>query len=282
MALPRRLGLLHARLERGHEVDDLVLGHHLRRRHDLGLAGRLALDEVEHLVAVGVLEAVGVEVVRQRGDELASHVELLLGQLDVLEVGDLGDLGRLVDLVGVDHRRQHEGAVLRPDCAEVLLRAHHEAGDADLARLLHRLGEQRVGLRGGLVGRHVVGGVVEERIDVGEVDELLDVDRAAGFGVEGGELVVADGDVGTRAELVALDDRLAGHLLAVGGGHLLVLDARAGAGVELVEADGLAGHRGVQLDRDVDQPEADGAAPDGSRHTLEYSRLERSCKRGHR
>ena len=53
-----------------------------------------------------------------------------------------------------------------------------------LPRLLHGLGEQRVGLERRLVGGHVVRRVVEERVDVDEVDELLDVDRAAGLGVE--------------------------------------------------------------------------------------------------
>jgi hypothetical protein len=94
----------------------------------------------------------------------------------------ISDLGGFVHLVGVDHRRQHEGAVLGADGAEVLLRPHHEAGHAHLAALLHRLGEQGVGLGGRLVGRHVVRGVVEQRVDVDEVDELLDVDRAARSG----------------------------------------------------------------------------------------------------
>ena len=52
---------------------------------------------------------------------------------------ELGDLLGVVELVGVHHRRQHQPPVDRADRGEVLLRAHHEAGDADLAALLHRL-----------------------------------------------------------------------------------------------------------------------------------------------
>src|SRR5690606_26308403 len=68
------------------------------------------------------------------------------------------------------------------------------------------------------------------------------------------------------AELVALGDLLGGHLLAVGRRHLAVLDAGARARVDLVEVDALARDGVEQLDRDVDQPEADRAAPDRTGH----------------
>jgi hypothetical protein len=121
------------------------------------------------------------------------------------------------------------------------------------------------------VGRHVIGGVVEERVDLIQVDELLDVDGAGGLRVEGGQLVVAHQHVFAGRQLVALRDRLVGHLLTVGGGHLPVLDPRAGAGVDLVEGHVLARHRSEQLDGDVDQPEADGAAPHGTGHAWKYA-----------
>ncbi len=63
---------------------------------------------------------------------------------------------------------------------------------------LHRLGQQRVRLDRRLVGGEVVGGVVEDRVDVGQIDELLDVDRAHRFGVERRQLVVVDQHVLAR------------------------------------------------------------------------------------
>src|SRR5438067_1010618 len=53
-----------AGFEGGHEVDDLVRTDGLGRRDQLGLARRLALDEIEHTVAVGVLELLRREVAR--------------------------------------------------------------------------------------------------------------------------------------------------------------------------------------------------------------------------
>jgi hypothetical protein len=152
------------------------------------------------------------------------------------------------------------------DGAQVLLRPHHEACDADLARLLHGPLQQGVGLGRSLVGSDVVGGVEEHGVDLDQVDELLDVDRARARGVEGGQLVVVDEHVLARRQLVALDDGLARHLGLVGGRDLLVADAGTGASVDLVEVDALAADCVVELDGDVDQPEADRPAPDGPRH----------------
>ena len=126
---------------------------------------------------------------------MLGHRQLALVDVDLVEGLELGDAFGVVDLVGIDHRREQQLAVLRAHRREVLLRAHDEASDADLLRPFHGLGQQGVGLHRRLVGSEVVGRVVENRVDVGEVDELLDVDRAHGFGVEGGQLVVVDEDV---------------------------------------------------------------------------------------
>src|SRR5207302_9881296 len=69
-----------------------------------------------------------------------------------------------------------------------------------------------------------------------------------------------------RADLVALDEVLPRDLLAVGRARPLLLDADAVGFVQLVEAHGLLRDGAVELDRDVHQPEADGAGPDRPRH----------------
>ena len=69
------------------------------------------------------------------------------------------------DLVGVGQRRHHQPPVDGPDRRRVLLVAHHEAADGDLAGLLHRPGQQHVRLRVG-VGRDVVGALEVDRVDL--------------------------------------------------------------------------------------------------------------------
>ena len=46
----------------------------------------LAIDQVEHLVAVGVLELLGLERLGERLDELRRHLELAVADLDVVEI----------------------------------------------------------------------------------------------------------------------------------------------------------------------------------------------------
>ena len=62
---------------------------------------------------------------------------------------------------------------------------------ATLPLLLHRPRQQHVRLGGG-AGRHVVGGVEVDRIDLVEVDELLELDGLGGGGDERLELVGVD------------------------------------------------------------------------------------------
>ena len=86
-----RLRRAHARLERGEQIDDLRRRRRGHRRLDRLLAGRLPLDEAEHLLAVLVLELLGIERRCQRLDELLGHRELALGDLDLVRFLDLGD-----------------------------------------------------------------------------------------------------------------------------------------------------------------------------------------------
>jgi hypothetical protein len=104
--------------------------------------------------------------------------------------------------------------------------------------------------------------VVEDRVDVAQVDEVLDVDRARLLRIERVELVRRDHHVALLRELVALDDVVEGDFLIGVGIDPLLRDPVAGLAVELVEAHGLAADRGVQLDGHVDEPERDRAAPD--------------------
>jgi hypothetical protein len=65
-----------------------------------------------------------------------------------------------------------------------------------------------------VVGHEVVGVVVEDRVDLLEVDEVLDVDGAGPLGVERLELLRRDDHVAVLRELVALHDVVVGDLVA--------------------------------------------------------------------
>jgi hypothetical protein len=143
----------------------------------------------------------------------------------------------------------------------VLLVAENESRDGDLARVLHGLDEEGVGALGALVGPEVVGLLEVDRVDVVEIDEVLDLDRAGLLGVQLGELVAAEHHVLVRRVLVSLHDLLVGDLLAVGLGDALVPDPGAIALPELTEAHSLLGDGAVELHRHVEQPKADRTAP---------------------
>ena len=230
------------------------------------LARGLALDQVEHALAVLVLELGGVELGRQRLDQLLGHGQLALGGLGLGERVELVDPVRREHLVAEQHRRQRHRVAGRPQRAQLLLGADHDPADGDLARLAHRLEQQPVGLGPAGGRRQVVGVVVVDRVDLGEIDELLDVDRLGRLGVERVELLGLDQHVAVGRELVALDDVLEGDLVAGRRVDPLLADASAGLARQLVEADRLGRGCAVELDGHVDQPEADRAGPDCAGH----------------
>ena len=116
-----------------------------------------------------------------------------------------------------------------------------------------------------------------DRVDVVERDELLDLDAARALGGNSLELGGRDRHVAAGLDLVALDDLLVRHFLAVDRADALLLDAAAVGAVQLVEAHVLARDRRIDLDGHHHEPERDGAAPDCSSHA---SRLPRSAN-GH-
>ncbi len=131
----------------------------------------------------------------------------------------------------VAHRAQRD---------ELLLGADHDARDRHLAGLAHRLEQQPVGLGAARPGREVVGVVVEDRVDLGELDEVLDLDRLGLLRLQRLQLAGLDHDIAVGRDLVALDDVLVGDLLAGLRIDALLGDAHAGLAGELVEANALA------------------------------------------
>ena len=88
--------------------------------------------------------------------------------------------------------------------------ADDELAEADLAGLLQRVAEDDIGLGRGLVllGRHEIGLVEVERVDLALVDELDEVDGALRLELDVVDLLVGEEDVLALLDLVALDDVL--------------------------------------------------------------------------
>jgi hypothetical protein len=240
--------------------------------HDV-LALGLALDQVEQLLAVLVAVLVRVEVGGQRIDQLLRHLDLALVDPHLVVREHAVEVVGLDDLVGEAHRGHSQHAVHRSDRRQVLLVSQHEARDRDLALLLHRLDEQRVSLLGAGVGTEVVGLVEVDRVDLVEIDEVLDLDRAGLLRVELLELLAGQHDVLVGADLIALDDLLVGDFLAVLLRDALVADARPVSLAQLLEAHRLLRRRAVELHGHVQEPEADRSTPDCSRHSSQFLRL---------
>ena len=260
-ALRRRQALL----QRLHEVDDLAPGLLGGRLGDDLLALGLALEQRQHLLAIVVLVFADVELRRQGLDQLLGHLQLALARLGV-RVGQAFELVLGDDFIGVQHGGDRQRLPQRPDRREVLLGAQNEATDADLVGPLHGFAEERVGLRGAAIRHQVVRARVVDGIDLGQLDEVLDLDRLGRLGIERLELLAGDGDVASLADLESLDDVLPGDFLAVDAADALLLDAPAILVVQHVEAHLLRGGGGEQLHRHTDQSEADRTAPDGPGH----------------
>src|SRR3954468_10354658 len=104
-----------------------------------------------------------------------------------------------------------------------------------------------------------------DRVDLVDVDEPVDVDRPRLARRGGGEVVVGGHDL-LAVEVVAVADRLVGHLLVLLGAEPARIDRRAVLLVELAEVHVEVADGAVERDRHFDNPEADRAGPERAGH----------------
>ena len=112
--------------------------------------------------------------------------------------------------------------------------------------------------------------VIEDRVDLGELDEVLDLDRLGLLGLECLQLAGLDHDVAVGCKLIALDDVPVGDLLTRARIDALLRDAHARLARELVEAHALAIQGAVELHGHAHHPEADRAGPHRTGHGGKY------------
>ena len=192
------------------------------------LALGLLLDELEHPLAVLVVVLLGLELGGQGLDELAGHLHLAVADVDVV-ARQASSRRAVVDLVGVEHRLQHERVARGRMAARYCLVRSTSRAMPTLLRLLHGLdAAARTPWRRPCRAR----GSRAARSRSGRSGRGRRSPRCRSSGSPWGRAPRApglDGDVVVRARLVALDDLLVGHLLAGVGRHPLLLDARVGA-----------------------------------------------------
>ena len=117
--------------------------------------------------------------------------------------------------VGIAQQRAHQPLLQRLERDDVLAVGQHHAADRDLVHLADGLADHRKGVVPDLAVRaQVVGTDQVARIDLGLLDELVDLDGARGFQRDLLEFLLGHFDEGVLVELVALDDVLVGDLVA--------------------------------------------------------------------
>ena len=123
---------------------------------------------------------------------------------------------------------------------DVLAIVHRHLGQRVVLRFAQRLEQQRVRLLAAFVGRHVVGALQIDRIDVVGLDEFQDLHHLGGLGRDLLDVFVVDLDVVILLVLVALDQFAARHGLVFRLAVDHLPDARMVVFVEQIEADGFA------------------------------------------
>jgi hypothetical protein len=118
-----------------------------------------------------------------------------------------------------------------------LLPARRVLSERSSARLLERRGEQAIRAVAALAGAEVVDLVDVLTVDLGERDELHDLDHLRRLLLERLQLFGREDDVLILGELVSLDRLLASDSLAVLRADVLLLESGAALLVKHVEGD---------------------------------------------
>ncbi len=129
-----------------------------------------------------------------KGHELSRgrHVTLSPAELESLDPKATRtiEIRDFVELAEIDrpHGGEDQGVLQGADAAEGLARAEHERPERHLPRPAHRLEEEAVRLRGGLLRDQVVAALVVDGVDLGQLHEVADLDGARRLRIEALEL----------------------------------------------------------------------------------------------
>ena len=256
----RLLGRGHRGSQRLHQVAGRSGRNGLGQR-DL-LAGELRLEQAPQRRAVLAVQLRRIERRRQRRDDLLGEIEL--GALHRRCCDGLVDLGVLVHILVDEERLQRERVAHGTDQAQLLLAGQDESPERRDTAVLHRSEQQDVRPPRGFggCGDEVVRAVEVHRIDLADLDEAADLDRARRVALlDRLELGVLDGDELALRDLPAADELVGADVALVHRAPALLLDRRPALAVQHAERDvrlpgrGFGGRR--EPHRDVHEAEAD-------------------------
>ncbi|SLC93855.1 Uncharacterised protein [Mycobacteroides abscessus subsp. massiliense] len=165
---------------------------------------------------------------------------------------------------GVDDHHLAFAEVLDPQRRKPGLVAQRKMHDRHPVGLRECLCQQHIRFRGLAVRFQVVALVVHQRVELGGGDELQHLDLAAGFGGQARQILIGDDDRAAVFGLVGLVDVPELHDLAAFLAGAFVANPAVVLVVDLMELEVVVLGRAVYLDRDVHQPEGEGALPDGT------------------
>src|SRR5215831_5120355 len=152
--------------------------------------------------------------------------------------------------------------------------ADHYLGDTNFSRSAERLVQNCVSFLPAFLRLKEIWLVEKLRIDLLQIDEIGDVDRMRGLDAHLLEVLILHHNIATPLVFEALYDLVGWNFLGVGFCHLFVPDWAKVAGTKLPETKLLLPRGGINRHRNVNQPEADAAFPDGThREMLSYSAL---------
>ena len=209
------------------------------------------------------MKQIGTPGVGHVVDQLLCHLHFAVGRRGGASIGQ-HRRRKLADLVGPAQQIERQSVAERHQRGEVLLGGDDDPCQARLAGLAQGVAQQQVGFLALVDRRHVVRLLEVRRRNVAGCDEGLDLDGLGRLGQGRADLLLGQHHVLAIFHLDALDQFVTLHRLAGGLADLQVADRTHRGLVDQVEPGPSLGGGGVQRDRDVNQPEADGALPDGA------------------
>src|SRR5207237_2687369 len=147
--------------------------------------------------------------------------------------------------------------------------ANHDFGNADLARPTKSLVQDRVSFLATLLWLQKIWLIEKLGIDLLQLDEIGDVDGMSGFDPDLLKILVTQNNIAAALVLEPLYNLVGRDFFGVGLGDLFILDRAQIGGTELTKTDLLLAGGRVDSHRNVNQPEADAAFPDGT-HIADY------------
>src|ERR1700722_1243197 len=246
-----------ARLQRGHQIDD-VLSFHARHYRQL-LPPPFCFDQPLQLLPVGVNVLARFKRRGQRIDQL--HGQL---RFRVLELGFLWFFPGGPNLIFVEHRVKREAAFERANDDNIFATEHRHFGNSGISGLPHRIEQQIIGSHATLIRLGVIRAFEVDRINLLALYKTQDFHRSRRLGFDLFELLFREQEILTLLVLVAFNYLRAIHELFARGTIGRLLDAAAARRVNLIEADSFGPRRRFERNRNRDKSESKETLPRSS------------------